>query len=76
MVRRINKTPLLDVLSRLVPSGSTLLDVGCGPGFLLDAARKRGFTLLGLEPDGNVVEAAGRRGAPVRRGYFPQAFEV
>ena len=75
-VRRINNTRLLDVLSRLAPSGSTLLDVGCGPGFLLDAARKRGFTPLGLEPDGNVVEAAGRRGAPVRHGYFPQTLEA
>jgi SAM-dependent methyltransferase len=72
-VRRINNARLLDAVGPLVPAGARLLDVGCGPGFLLEAAAARGFNALGLEPDANVVQAAGRRGAPVRHGYFPDA---
>ena len=72
-VRRINNARLPDARATLAPVGAWLLDVGCGPGFLLQAAVARGFKALGLEPDANVVEAAGRRGAPVRHGYFPLA---
>lgn len=28
----------------------TILDVGCGPGFFLDRARRRGWQILGIEP--------------------------
>jgi len=75
-VRSVNNARLLDALSRLAPPGARLLDVGCGPGFLLDAARARGFDPHGLEPDANAVEAASRRGAPVRQGYFPMALKA
>jgi SAM-dependent methyltransferase len=72
-VRRINNGRLLDVLAAHAPPDSRLLDVGCGPGFLLQAARLRGLEPQGLEPDANVVQAAAARGAVVRHGYFPQA---
>ncbi len=71
-VRTANNARLLEALQALSPPGARLLDVGCGPGFLLTAAAARGFEPLGLEPDANVVEPARRRGAPVRHGYFPQ----
>ncbi len=72
-LRRINNARLLDRLAGLIPAGGRLLDVGCGPGFLLKDALARGFAAQGLEPDGAVVAAATAQGAPVRQGFFPQA---
>jgi SAM-dependent methyltransferase len=46
--RRATARRLLDLIQRHVPAGS-LLDVGCGHGLLLDEARRRGFTVTGLE---------------------------
>jgi 2-polyprenyl-3-methyl-5-hydroxy-6-metoxy-1,4-benzoquinol methylase len=46
--RRATAVRLLDLIGRHVPAGR-LLDVGCGPGLLLDEARHRGYTAVGLE---------------------------
>src|SRR4051794_8566096 len=46
--RRATGARLLDLVARFVPRGR-LLDVGCGPGLLLDEARRRGYDPLGLE---------------------------
>src|SRR3954451_8826926 len=40
--RRATATRLLDLFARHAPSGR-LLDIGCGPGLLLDEARGRGY---------------------------------
>jgi 2-polyprenyl-3-methyl-5-hydroxy-6-metoxy-1,4-benzoquinol methylase len=46
--RRATNRRLLDLVGRFVPAGR-LLDVGCGPGLLLDEARERGYETIGLE---------------------------
>lgn len=71
-LRRVNNDRLLGSLAGL-SKGRKLLDVGCGPGFLLRDAAAHGFDAQGLEPDADVVAAAEAQGAPVRHGYFPQA---
>src|SRR5436190_3386023 len=70
-LRRRNNARLLDTLSGLTPPSRRLLDVGSGPGFLLDQAQAAGFAAEGVEPDANTVEAARGHGANVRHGYFP-----
>jgi SAM-dependent methyltransferase len=72
-LRNRNNRTLLSALEALVPRGARLLDVGCGPGFLLGLARDDGLRAEGLEPDANVVQAARSAGVQVREGFFPDA---
>ncbi|MEW6016887.1 MAG: class I SAM-dependent methyltransferase [Pseudomonadota bacterium] len=73
-LRLKNNTALLGALADLLGGGRhRLLDVGCGPGFLLSQALDMGFEAQGVEPDANVLATARARGAPVRQGYFPDA---
>lgn len=49
----------LDWLRSVRPSGR-LLEVGCGPGFFLEAARKAGYEVAGLDPNPKAVERVQR----------------
>jgi SAM-dependent methyltransferase len=79
--RRATARRLLDLVATQVPTGR-LLDVGCGPGLLLDEARGRGYDVVGLE----LSHAAARHarealGLDVRElaleGFAePEAFDV
>jgi 2-polyprenyl-3-methyl-5-hydroxy-6-metoxy-1,4-benzoquinol methylase len=72
--RRATARRLLDLIGARVSTGR-LLDVGCGPGLLLDEARRRGYAPVGLE----LSRAAARHatevlGLDVREVAF-EAFE-
>jgi methionine biosynthesis protein MetW len=56
----------LEVIARLVPEGSRVLDLGCGTGELLDyLQRHRGCTGYGVELDDANLLACARRGVNV-----------
>jgi 2-polyprenyl-3-methyl-5-hydroxy-6-metoxy-1,4-benzoquinol methylase len=46
---------------RLAPRGGTLLDIGCGTGNLLAAARDAGYSVTGIELDRNAARFAKER---------------
>lgn len=51
----------------------TWLDVGCGFGFVLEAARDAGFAVRGLEPDAKAARAAKERIAEIEQGMLDEA---
>ncbi len=75
-LRRANFERLLDVTRRWQePRGRTLLDVGCAHGWFLNAASRRGYAAMGIEPDARMVAVARKAGQNVVKGYFPSALE-
>lgn len=74
-VRHANNEAIIGLLRQSIGSGGRLLDVGAGLGFFLQAAKRAGFEVLGVEPDANVVEEARRGGFEVRHGYFPDCID-
>ncbi len=55
----------LATLRRLGHAGGRLLDVGCGTGVFLDAARRKGWTVRGIEPSPFAAGQARGRGHDV-----------
>jgi SAM-dependent methyltransferase len=72
-VRCRNAERLLQLLPNPAP-GAVLLDVGCAYGFLLVAARRRGYTAVGVEPSREAAAYARREyGVQVFNGPIEQA---
>ena len=61
------------LLSRYVPKGGRVLEVGCGSGILLGQLRDDGFDVVGLEPSRSACDRARKTGLRVYEGYFPDA---
>lgn len=57
------------LLASLV-SGKKVLDIGCGSGFLLDFLSKRGYKIIGVEPNEELIRLAKQRnpGLDIRKG--------
>ena len=60
---------ITDFISEHISKGS-LLDIGTGAGFLLEAAQKRGFAATGIDPSGPAVSFCRTRKLKVLQGYF------
>ena len=72
-VREHNNVLILKKICNYFNGPATLLDVGSGLGFFLEAALAEGFDVCGIEPDANVVINLDKD--IVRHGYFPDALE-
>src|SRR3989338_7191752 len=51
-----------------------LLDVGCGSGYLIEEAVKRGFQGEGLDPSHETVEYCQRRSLKVKCGFLQEKY--
>ena len=73
-LRRRNFERVLDRIGTIIgPGERRLLDVGCGHGWFLDAAARRGFDVAGLEPDAAMALRSRDKGHFVYGGSFPDA---
>jgi len=51
-----------------------VLDIGCGPGFFLEAAQAKGYDVYGLDPSEYIVKVAGAKfGDHIRHGVIDTA---
>jgi len=72
----------LDEIEPLIPAPGRLLDVGCSRGYLLEAARERGWQVAGVEINRRSVEVARSRGLEVHCGdiatapFPPETFDL
>ena len=70
-VRRAQAEVIVDFVREHGGSGHWL-DVGCGYGYVLDAARAAGFTIRGIEPDAKAASAARARIGNVEQGFLDE----
>ena len=54
----------------LTPERRRILDIGCGPGFFLSTAIKRGWDAHGIEPSRQAAAHARTLGATITEGFF------
>jgi SAM-dependent methyltransferase len=63
----------LDIALQYVAKADDLsvCDVGCGPGTLLAEAKKRGFSVFGVEPNRRSHKVLEQKGIPYTGDFFP-----
>ena len=67
----LSQTDRLEIFERLLPAHRRrLLDIGCGPGFFLATAQKRGWTSVGIEPSRQAAAHARSLGPEILEGFF------
>lgn len=81
VLRKANAERLLNRLEKICPPPARLLDVGCAEGWFLHAARARGYTVSGIEPDPKMARKIDPE-LNIRTGFFPdvlgrrEAFDI
>ena len=68
-VRRAQASEIV-AFTRTHASGGEWLDVGCGYGFVLEAAEEAGFRVRGIEPDAKAARVARDRVGHVEQGLL------
>ena len=68
---QLAQTDRLEIFESLLPPDRRrLLDIGCGPGFFLETALRRGWLAQGIEPSRQATAHARGLGAIVTEGFF------
>lgn len=63
----------LDQVAKYQQKGK-VLDIGCGPGFFLEAAQAKGYEVYGLDPSDYIVKVARKKfGIKVQKGVIETA---
>ncbi len=63
----------LDQIGKYQKAGKTL-DIGCGPGFFLEAAQAKGYDAYGLDPSDYIVKVASEKfGDRIKKGVIETA---
>jgi 2-polyprenyl-3-methyl-5-hydroxy-6-metoxy-1,4-benzoquinol methylase len=71
-LRIANFNKLLKAIESNGRKSGSLLDVGSAHGWFMEAAKKRGFQIFGIEPDSTLYNKTCQRGFSVRQGFFPE----
>ncbi|MFQ5427632.1 MAG: class I SAM-dependent methyltransferase [Thermodesulfobacteriota bacterium] len=66
----INYDERLDFMESRLGRERRILDIGCGPGFFLQRAARRGWQCLGVEPSKLAAEHAAGLGLAVKNEFF------
>lgn len=67
---RVRRRRVLELFDRV---GGRVLDVGCGPGVLVEAMAERGCTFFGVDPAFGMVELAAKRYRVAHAAHFAVA---
>lgn len=67
----------LDIFNKKIKKkNKKILDIGCGGGFFLKRAKKRKFTVLGIEPSAAAAVYARSKGIPIVESTFESFVKV
>jgi SAM-dependent methyltransferase len=75
VARRSQSATIVSLVRKHVPSGQWL-DVGCGHGYVLEAANAEGFDARGIEPNALAANAGRQRGLHVSDGFLDASIEA
>jgi SAM-dependent methyltransferase len=60
----------LEWIRQLRPMGRTIVDIGAGTGAFVHAAGLKGYTAIGIDPNGQMCKEAAVRGRKIKKGTW------